>query len=163
MILRYNDYYRLTEGYLRNLVSFQTALENMSATREQKLAELESSRMPIAKYGTEPGGGSELTQPESYADRLMFLQREIRELDMEIMELQTLVNKIESALGTLNGTCRKLIELRYMGNRQWKEIEDVIGYSERHSRRQTGKAVWLICDALFRYRLREDRNFQFVS
>lgn len=159
---KYNDYYRLTEGYLRNYNQFRAALVNMQKTREMKLAELEECRVPIARYG-ECGSGSELTQPEAAAERMIKLKQDIHALDCEMIELKAKLVQVSNALQATDETCRKILDMRYVTGMSWKHIEIKTGYSERHCRRLAAKGVWQICKMLFKYRIRDNWRYQFVS
>ncbi|MDR3563415.1 MAG: sigma factor-like helix-turn-helix DNA-binding protein [Negativicutes bacterium] len=159
----YSDYYRLTEGYLKNYKAFRMALENLRRVRSHKEQELIDARLPIARYGMEPRSGGELTPTESESDRELILQREIYRLSRDILSLQIKVEQVALALGALPGQDRKLIDFRYGEKRPWKEIADEIGYSERQCKRRTYKAVEQICVTLFGFKTVIHQKYCFVS
>lgn len=160
---QYNDFYHLTEGYLRNYTEFTIALENMKTARLQKKAELESTKLPTAKYGVEPGGAKELTQPEAYSDRLIMLERGIHSLGVDIVGLQLLLDRVDCAMGSLAEVEGKLVKLRYYGRRQWQAVAEETGYSERQCKRLTRKAVWRVCESLFGHKMFIEKRFWFVD
>lgn len=159
---KYNDYYRLTEGYLRNYNQFKTALVNMQRTRELKLAELEECRVPIANYSAERIAGGELTPTEAAAERMIKLKQDIHTLDREIIDVNAKLNQIDAALASMPGACRNILQMRYVDNMPWKHIEEKTGYSERHCRRLAAKGVWQVCEMIFRHRVQSERRYQFV-
>ena len=158
----YNDFYRLTEGYLRNYMELQAALDNLRLLKSQKETELQDAKIPTAKYGIEPGTPSELTQPEAHSERNMELRLEIQNLDRDIQDLILLCTRVESALSSLDAGEKKIIAQRYMGKRQWKEICGDLGYSERQCQRRTRQAVGKICRSLFGHKMVVEKRFWFV-
>ncbi|MBP2651741.1 MAG: hypothetical protein H6Q74_2566 [Firmicutes bacterium] len=159
----YNDYYRLTEGYLRNYSKLNLALENLLLAKQYKEAELSDIKIPIAKYGIEPGGPRELTMTEAYSEKMLYLQKDLHLLNGDILALEIKMKQIQLAIEALNEIDRKLIELRYQEGMQWKEICEEIGYSEVQSKRRTYQAVGQISKQLFGYRmLMDDRRFSFI-
>lgn len=159
----YNDYYRLTEGYLRNYTQLQAALTNMRNVREMKYAEVNECRVPIANYSAERIAGGELTPTEATAERMIELKKEITRLDYEIVELNTKLKQVTIALDALDDASKKIIDMRYITGMSWKSIEQKTGYSERHCRRLAAKGVWEVCRMLFKYRIRDGWKYQFVS
>jgi DNA-directed RNA polymerase specialized sigma subunit len=159
----YNDYYRLTEGYLKNYTRLHVVLENLMLVKEQKEAEISDIKIPIAKYGVEPGGSNELTITEAYSENLLYLQKDLHILNGDILALKIKIKQLKLAIESLSDVDRKLIELRYQKGMQWKEICEDVGYSEVQSKRRTYQAVGQIAKQLFGYRmLIDERRFLFI-
>ncbi|MBP2653647.1 MAG: hypothetical protein H6Q73_1216 [Firmicutes bacterium] len=159
----YNDYYRLTEGYLKNYNKLHVVLENLLLVKEQKEAEIADFKIPIAKYGVEPGGSKELTTTEAYSENLLYMQKDLHSLNGDILALKIKIKQLKIAIESLSDVDRKLVELRYQKGMQWKEICEDVGYSEIQSKRRTYQAVGQIAKQIFGYRmLMDERRFLFI-
>lgn len=71
-----------------------------------------------------------------------------------------LKNMLHMCLNNLNGTERKIIELRYLNKEKltWKQIASLVGFSEDHCRKGIKtRAINKIIDYLNNYRIEVDK------
>ena len=120
---RYNDYYRLTEGYLRNYRDLQMALAVMMKNRTDLVVELSNTKTPIVQYGIAIRGGESLTHPEGGAEKAIILQRDLWTLNRDIESVEGQLQKINYALSVLSDTERDCVNLRYFERKAWPEVE----------------------------------------
>jgi len=159
----YNDYYGITQDYLRNYSSFKLALDNLRQERLRLEFEYSSLKTPTAKYGLEPGGESELTMPEQSAERRIIMLDRIHRIGADISALHFKIMQLETAINSLNDTERKIIDLRFNKRMPWMEVAGETGYSERGCKKRGYGIIKTVSMKLFGYRIIEQRRFHFVS
>lgn len=76
---------------------------------------------------------------EEKALKIIELEKELEDIkekrDNAIVEVRDIINKLEDY------ELRKLMELRYVDCLKWGDIAEIMGYSERHTRRMYKKAL----------------------
>ena len=89
-----NDCIKLTKQHLRNYKYYVTALENITEDIKCVELELQNQGIKATRYGSIPGGGSELSTTEQAAELRIKLTQEKEDLIQKRKELQRQVNKI---------------------------------------------------------------------
>jgi hypothetical protein len=153
---RYNDYICVTEGYLENWNGLIAAIQNMNELLKDKQEELEIARdaaPPVAQIGQTSlfggGGANKLTQPEAVYEKIQSLTREIEGMKKEIKSLQSLVNRLDRARMALKPELKRLVEMRYVDEAYWEDIQAELHYSERWCRELIDRAVEDMAIAIF--------------
>ena len=160
---RYNDYYRLTEGYLRNYRDLQMSLSFMIRDRSDAVKELENIKPPMSSFGVSARGGDTMTNPESQTEKANAIQLDLWAMNRDIESLERLVHKVTMALSVLSDAEREIITLLYFEGKRWEEIEKNIKYSERQGRRLCQRAVWRIVNMIFHHRQDERMKYIFAT
>ena len=152
----YNDYHCITEGYLENWNSLVAAIDNMNVLLREKKEELaiaQEAAPPVSHIGQTSlfGGGSanKLTQPEAAYEKVQGLNREVKALQQEIKKLETLIGRLNRARMHLRPEMKRLVELRYVEDAFWEDIEAELHYTERWCRALLEQAIEEIAVALF--------------
>lgn len=170
----YNDYICVTEGYLESWNGLLAAVDNLKDTLRDKrneLAAVEDAAPPIASYSGQislftGGTAMKLTQPEAMCETKRLLCQDIKGIEREIKKLENLIRKINRAKMTLKPELKKLVELRYMEEESWEEIQDQLNYTERWCRALLDKAVEDIAVGIFGTRAKKkksDERFNFIG
>ena len=159
---RWNDYFRLTEGYLRNYRDLQMALAVMLKNRSEIVKEIEHVRSPIAMYGHVIHGGESLTHPECGAEKRIILESDVWALNRDIDEVEGLLQKVGYALAAMNESERACIGLRYFEGKAWDKVEAESPLCERQARRICNRAVWRMVNILFYHRTSSTNRQRFV-
>ena len=149
MVQKYNDYTRSVTGYLSNYNKFKIAIENMEEDKKAKLNMLNNHSVPIAKYSDELGGGSsELNQTEAAASMRIKLEDDIKQIELNIDELQRILIKIDRAIEGLNDEYKKIVNMRTEGY-SWERMGDVMYCSGKWAKNKYNKAVDEIAFMMF--------------
>jgi chromosome segregation ATPase len=170
----YNDYICVTEGYLESWNGLLAAVDNLKDTlfdKKNELAAAEDAAPPISSYGGQislftGGPAAKLTQPEAMCEKKRLLNQEIKGIEREIRKLENLIRKINRAKMSLKPELKKLVELRYMNEESWEEIQTKLNYTERWCRSLLEKAVEDIAVGIFGTRAKKeksDERFNFIG
>lgn len=131
---KYNDYVNTVKEYLRSYNYFKIMIANLEEDKKDKLHILTEYSVLISKYGGMPGGGSgELNQTESAASQRMKLEEELKNIELNLNALYSVINKIDRALSALNYIEKTIITRHYFENKGWEDIGIELQY--------TGKTV----------------------
>lgn len=161
---KYNDYTRTVIGYLRNYNKFKIAIKNMEEDKQAKLNMLNDHSVPIAKYSDQPGGGSsELNQTEAAASLRMKLKDDIKQIELNIEELQRIITKTDRAIAGLSEEHKQIVTLRLDGY-SWERIGEITYCSGKWSKIKHNKAVEDIAFMMFgQDACPEQLSFCFIS
>lgn len=146
----FNDYKRLTRGYLRDYRMWQSAIEVWASEKADIDSELASIPIATSKFGGEAGGGSgELTPTEREANRRVKFTERALSIARDTRELRRVMKNIETAIGTLDDESKRLIVMHYIDGRTWMEVADALACSESGARQKGYRAVSKIAAILF--------------
>lgn len=146
----FNDYMRLTRGYLKDYRRMESSVDAWEAERKDILAELSTVPVAISKYGGEPGGGTnELTPVERQAERNGKLETRLSEIEHDVKELRSVMRKIESAVSVLDSETQQLVWEHYVDGIAWYGVADKLYISESCIRQRGHRAVCDIATNLF--------------
>ena len=160
---RYNDYYRLTEGYLRNYRDLQMTLAVLISDRADAVRSLENVKPPTSCWGVSTRGGETMSNPESQTEKANVIQADLWAINRDIESLEHLLHKVTMSLSVLSGAEKDIITLFYFEGKRWEEIEKNVKYSERQGRRLCRRAVWRVVNMLFHHRQDERMKFIFAT
>ncbi|MDR3560514.1 MAG: hypothetical protein P4N59_03595 [Negativicutes bacterium] len=163
MLTGYNDFFTITINYLRNYSSFLVARDNLQKAKDVKKEEYELVKIPIAKYGTQPGGASELTSTEQATNNLLMIKKEYDTLVSELTELNLKIEQIDYAWKSLDERQGKVLRLKFVSRLSPEEIATEMSYSESYCRKLISGAVWQLCRNLFSHKMFMERKFWFVQ
>ncbi len=80
----------------------------------------------------------ELTDPREHTKLALAVDDDLQDAQMEKAEL---VSRLNSALGNLDSRCKELITLRYLEERSFKEVADILGSTENTVTVQTRRCL----------------------
>ena len=150
MQYEFNDYKRLTRGYLKDYRLWREAIAAWEQERADIERELSDVPVAISHYGAEPGGGtSELNAVEREASRRIKLGRRVAAIEQDTRELRRVMQKVENAIRSLDAEEERLITLHYIDGRKWYEIADELAYSETSVKQKGYRAIGKIAVLLF--------------
>ena len=147
----YNDYIRLTKGYLNNYKMLKAKLANMTDDLNIKKEELEASE-PTAgtvKCGQTHGGTGELTTVEAAAARSEKIKADIVNLKHNHAELSRVLTKVDRALDALPDRDRDLVMRHFVNGEKWSDAALAIGYTDTWTRLRGNKLLASVADAVF--------------
>lgn len=145
----FNDYKRLTRGYLRDYRMWQSAIEVWASEKADIDSELASIPIATSKFGGEAGGSGELTPTEREANRRVKFTERALSIARDTRELRRVMKNIETAIGTLDDESKRLIVMHYIDGRTWMEVADALACSESGARQKGYRAVSKIAAILF--------------
>ena len=160
---RWNDYYKLTEGYLRNYRDLTMTLDILITDRNCAISELANVKPVMTHYGIGGHGGETTSIPERHEEKSSVINADLWALNRDIESLERLLHKMNLALGVLSQSERNIINLFYCERKRWDEIEQDVNYSQRQGRRLCRNAVWRIVNMLFYHRQDARQRFIFAS
>lgn len=142
----YNDYVNLTRSWLKSYNDFKSSIQIMNSDLKTLEAEIEIANNiavpPIAKYSSEPGGGtSELNTVETAAAKLIKLKSNIERLKNDQLEINRILSKIDIAIEALNSDEICLIRGHYINSESWRALGHKLCYSEEWARKKGGIAL----------------------
>ena len=150
MQYEFNDYKRLTRGYLRDYRTWQSAIDAWAEEKADIDAELASIPVAVSKYGGEPGGGTgELNTVESLANRRMKFTERALSIEQDTRELKRVMKNIDTAIRSLDDESRQLVEMHYICGKTWMEVADALGYSESGAKQKGYRAITKVATVLF--------------
>lgn len=146
LVKGYNDYISTTRSWLKCYNDFKSNIQIINNDLKSLGDEIENANNiavpPIAKYSSEPGGGtSELNSVESAAVKLMKLKNNIEQLKNDQMELLRIISKIDIAIEALENDEACLIRGHYINSESWRALGHKLSYSEEWARKKGGAAL----------------------
>ena len=150
MQYEFNDYKRLTRGYLRNYRTWVHAIEAWEKERIDIERELASVPVAVSKYGGEPGGGTgELNSVESLAERRIKLNKRAAAIEQDINELRRVMRNVDPALHALEDETMRIVDVHYIQGHTWMETAYAFDYSESAVKQKGYRAIGKIAEILF--------------
>ena len=139
---KYNDYENTVREYLRNYNYFKIMIANLEEDKTDQLNLLSQCSVSIAKYGDSTGGGSsELNQTEAAASQRMKIEENIRRIELNINELNTVINKIERALSAVGSLEKTAISMYYFERKSWEDVGLEIDCTGKTARAKANRAI----------------------
>lgn len=157
---RWNDYYKLTEGYLRNYRDLNMTLDILLTDRSCAVSELANIKPVMTHYGIGGRGGETSSIPERSNEKADTISADLWALNRDIESLERLLHKMKLALSVLSAAENDIITLFYFEGKRWEEIEKNVKYSERQGRRLCRRAVWRVVNMIFYHR--QDARMKFI-
>ena len=146
----FNDYRRLTRGYLRDYSMWKNAIEAWEKEKADIDKELASVPIAISKYGGEPGGGNgEMNSVECLAERRIKLNERVLTIEQDTRELLRVMKNIKTAIDSLDDETGHIIILHYINKRTWADIADMFAYSESSVKQKGYRAIGKLSSILF--------------
>lgn len=146
----FNDYKRLTRGYLRDYRMWQNAIEAWATEKSDIDSELASIPVATSKFGGEiSGGGGELNAVEREANRRIKFTERAFIIDHDTRELRRVIKNIDTAISTLDEESRQLVVMHYIDGKTWMEVADALACSESGARQKGYRAIGKIAVILF--------------
>ncbi len=150
MQYEFNDYKRLTRGYLCDYRTWQNALDAWAKEKVDIESELSSVPVAISKYGEEPGGGTgELNVVEREASKRIKLRERSIAIDKDTIELRRVMRNIDTAIHSLGDETREIVCMHYIDGKTWLEVAEAFNYSESAVKQRGYRAVGKISGILF--------------
>lgn len=139
---KYNDYENTVREYLRNYNYFRIMIANLEEDKADQLNLLSQCSVAIAQYGDSTGGGSsELNQTEAAASQRMKIEENIRHINLNISELNTVINKIKRALSAVGTIEKKVIEMYFFEKKSWEEVGIQVDCTGKTARNKANRAI----------------------
>lgn len=157
----YNDYLRLTRGYLKNLPIYQQAAENLQLEIADEEAALKQITPRAVSYGTVGGGTGELTPTEQAVDGRQKSRLRCQQLRQEHIALRHQCDRIERALKILPPEEMEAVDLIYFKHFSYTDMSRRTYTSARTCRRRLNSAVQKVAVMLFG--LQAEENILFIS
>lgn len=158
---KHNDYLKLTKDYLRNYPYYKQAVKSISDDIKDIQTRLSYESPKITTYGENTGGGyKELNGTEQAAEKRIWLERQCEELRENRRQLQTQIDKVDTAMSKLSTEDREIVELFYFDKLTHRNLAQRIYISERSSKRHVQKATEGI--ALMLFGIDTQRNIFFL-
>lgn len=157
----YNDYLRLTRGYLKNLPIYQQAAENLQLEIADEEAALKQITPKAVSYGAIGGGTAELTPTEQVVDDRQKAKLRCQQLRQEHKILRHQCDRIERALRSLPPEEMEAVDLIYFKHYNYADMSRHIYISARTCRRRLSSAVRKVAIMLFG--LQAEEKIMFIS
>ena len=160
----YNDYIAITRRWLKDYNLFKVTVKNMNKDIEAQQQILDmGSAAPVAKYGDIPKGGSpELNAVEMAADDRIKRQQDIYKAVMNRDDIQRHIDRIDSAIDSLEDEDREVLQEHYLQGDSWEHIGHNRHYSEQWARKKGGKALRQVAFILFGLKAKPPEQIRFV-
>ena len=147
----YNDYVTATREYLKRYREFEATVANLreEVTAQEALLKIETAA-PIAKYGTEPSGGSsELNAVESAAARKIAIENKIERLTREADNINRVLRKVDRALDALPDQEKQLVKGYYIDKKSWRDLSIELYITEKWASSCGNKGVKRLARMIF--------------
>ena len=160
----YNDYISITRRWLKDYNLFKVTVKNMNQDIEAQQKILDYGPVaPIAKYGDSvPGGEAELNSVETATDDRIKRQEEIYKTMLNRDDIQRHIDRIDSAVDSLDAEDREIIQEHYFEGDSWEHIGHNRHYSEQWARKKGGKALKQVAFILFGLKAKPPEQIKFV-
>ena len=151
----YNDYIAITRRWLKDYNLFKVTIKNMNKNIE--------AQQQILEYGDSPkGGGAELNAVEMAADDRIKRQQDIYEAMMNRDDIQRHIDRLDSAIDSLEDEDREVLQEHYLEGDSWEHIGHNRHYSEQWARKKGGKALRQVAFILFGLKAKPPEQIKFV-
>lgn len=157
----YNDYLRLTRGYLKNLPIYRQAAENLELELADERAMLSQITPKAISYGAVGGGTGELTPTEQAVQQRAVSVQRCQKLQQEHQVLRHQCDRIERALQVLSPEEQEAVDLIYFKHFSYTDMSRRTFTSARTCRRRLNGAVQKVAVMLFG--LQAEENILFIS
>ena len=139
---QYNDYISTIIRYLKTYTSLTVWLKNMRAEKESKEAMLREINAPIASYSLTAGcGGGGDSRVEADVEKRIGVEEKIKELSINIKEVETTISKVDCALEGMDEESRQVVTMRFIDKRKWQYISVMMHCSEKSCRDVSERAL----------------------
>ena len=161
---QYNEYVAITRSRLKEYNMLKARVKVLDQQIAQTKSVLDSEiAAPIANYSGMPrGGGSELNVIEAATHDRMKRQNDLSMMILNRDTVQSKIDNIDSAIGSLQDDEQDIIKERYIYADSWEHIGCKRHYSERWAREKGGKALKKIAFVLFGLKARPPEQIRFV-
>lgn len=140
---QYNDYVSTIVRYLKTYNNLTVWLENMRAEKVGKEQVLLAIDAPIASYSLTAGcgGGDGGSRVEGDVEKRIVIEEKVKELDINIREVETTISKVDRALDGLDDESKQVVSMRFVDKRKWQYIAMTMHCSEKSCRNISEKAL----------------------
>lgn len=151
---QYNDYIQAIIRYLSQNNELRTYLRNLEADKAAKEEMLKTIMHPItAQYSLTAGcsGNNNTSKVEQETERRDKLQHEIVELDLNITEIQTNLDRVDRAMKQLDDESQLILKGRWMNRCKdsWEYISSQVHCNIKTCRRKNDEALQSMATAVF--------------
>lgn len=135
--------YQRMKNYLYNYKSMQMRIGFINRSIDEiKLNMQAALSAPIAKYGTQPGGGTpELIGSEAKAEIVLKQEQEIAALGAERQRLKYIIDMIDIGMGYLHDDLGETMRLRYIEHMTWRQITGMLRVSTSKARTNARRGI----------------------
>ncbi len=150
MSAEFNDYIRLTRGYLKDYNRMRTCIRTWEKEKKEIEYELSSLPMAVSRYGGELGGGSgELSVVERLAQTRIKLTNRLFQIEHDVKELHRVMKKIENAVAALDPETRDIVWSHYVEGKKWYDVADVHYLSYSCASQKGYRAIRVVACMIF--------------
>lgn len=121
-------------GMLRAYNDNKVQIEMLQSMIKEVSSRTDISNMAVSY--DQPSGGQTNKVSSVVESALVSKEREIERLGNELARVQGMVERVDIALGNMPVYQRKLLQLKYIERRPWKQLVQYIPYSEEYIRKE---------------------------
>ncbi len=142
---------RAVEQLLKKYTVIKTYINNLHAELEDYQALQQLSPAPaVQSLSHAPGSNGKISsQEERQCITKEAMPERIAEIQAKLVELETLMKRLDKSLEALTDTDRRIIEARYINGYSWTMVARYSYSSEGYCRKRIGKVIEILADMMF--------------
>lgn len=146
---QFNDYIKLTKGYLKNLSYYEVAVANMTDDVKEIEESLKDVCTKVSKYEQNPGGFTELAAVESEVENRAEQASRFKLRAKELHKMQLQVKKLRRCIDNLSKEEKDALKLFYTYKFSYEDMADELNVSERTCKRRVETGTKAVAIMLF--------------